>query len=171
MGDEQTRGGLGALLGPLNTPAGRAFIALVLVMLFGVIKSGDGAFYKPGTHRDALRQASVYGILACGMTLVIVTGGIDLAVGSVLALSAVCCAKMAIHWQWPPMAVIPLTLLIGAACGGVSGGVTAKLKIQPFIASLAMMVFARGLAKELSGGQKVSTAIPVGDGTYEYSEV
>ena len=87
-------------LGPmLASPAGRAFLALLLVLIIGVIFNADGAFFKIGTHRDTLRQASVYGILACGMTLVILSGGIDLAVGSMLALVAVCCAQMAIHWN------------------------------------------------------------------------
>ena len=60
--------------------------ALLLVLLIGIVFNADGAFFKVGTHRDTLRQASVYGILACGMTLVIIAGGIDLSVGSVLAL-------------------------------------------------------------------------------------
>lgn len=153
------------------SPAGRAFLALLLVLLLGVIFNGDGAFFKIGTHRDTLRQASVYGILACGMTLVIISGGIDLSVGSLLALTAVCCSKMAIHWNWSGWIVIPLTLLIGAVCGGISGGITAWLRIQPFIATLSMMVFARGLAKYASGGMKVSTAIANPDGTYRYVDV
>ena len=160
-----------ALLGGLNTPAGRALIALVLVMLFGILFNADGAFFKAGTHRDALRQASVYGILACGMTLVIISAGIDLAVGSLLALSAVCCAKMAIHWGWSPWVVVPATVLVGALSGLISGGVTARLGIQPFIATLAMMVFARGLAKHVAGGMKVSTAVQQADGSYEYVDV
>ena len=86
----------------LGTAAGRAFIALALVVVVGLVFHADGAFYKPGTHRDALRQASVYGILACGMTLVIVTGGIDLSVGSVLALVAVVFARLSIHGGWTP---------------------------------------------------------------------
>ncbi len=158
-------------LAALNTPAGRALIALAIVIVFGVLFNAEGAFFKPGTHRDAFRQASVYGILACGMTLVIITAGIDLAVGSVLALSAVCCAKMAIHWQWSPWLVICATVLVGAGSGWVSGGVTARLGVQPFIATLAMMVFARGLAKYFSGGMKVSTAVQQPDGTYEYVDV
>src|SRR5580692_7943587 len=84
----------------LASPSGRAGLALVLVLIIGAIFNADGAFFKIGTHRDALRQMSVYGILACGMTLVIISGGIDLAVGSMLALAAVCCAKMAIHWGY-----------------------------------------------------------------------
>jgi ribose transport system permease protein len=146
-------------------------LALVLVVLVGVLFNADGAFFKVGTHRDALRQASVYGILACGLTLVIITGGIDLAVGSMLALVAVCGAKMAIHWGWPAVAVIPACLLIGAACGGACGLVTARLRVQPFIATLAMMVFARGLAKYASGGMKVSSAVQNADGSYRYVDV
>ena len=155
----------------IANPGGRAFLALLLVLILGLIFNGDGAFFKFGTHRDTLREASVYGILACGMTLVIISGGIDLSVGSVLALTAVCCAKMAIHWSWSGWLVVPLSLLVGAACGGVSGFITARLVIQPFIATLAMMVLARGLAKYASGGMKVSTAIANPDGTYRYVDV
>ncbi|TWT86671.1 Ribose transport system permease protein RbsC [Pseudobythopirellula maris] len=155
----------------LLSPVGRAVLALGLVLLVGVAFNADGAFFKTGTHRDALRQMSVYGMLACGMTLVITTGGIDLAVGSVLALVAVCSATMAIHWEWSAWLVVPLSVLIGAACGLGSGVVTAWLRVQPFIATLAMMVFARGLAKQLAGGMKVSTAVPQADGTYQYVDV
>jgi ribose transport system permease protein len=155
----------------LLSPAGRAFAALVLVFVIGAIFNAGGAFFKIGTHRDTLRQASVYGILACGMTLVIISGGIDLAVGSVLALVAVCCAQMAIHWNWSGWLVAPACLVIGGCCGGVSGLVTARLGVQPFIATLSMMVLARGLAKYASGGMKVSTAIMNADGSYRYVEV
>ncbi len=89
------------------SPAGRAVLALLLVLAVGAIFNADGAFFKLGTHRDTLREASVYGILACGMTLVIISGGIDLSVGSVLALVAVCCAQMAIHWDWTGWLVVP----------------------------------------------------------------
>jgi len=155
----------------INSPGGRALIALGLVLLTGVIFHADSAFYKIGTHRDALRQASVYGILACGMTLVIITAGIDLSVGSVLALVAVCFAKMSIHWRWGPLMAVPLSLLIGAVCGAASGSLAARWRVQPFIATLAMMVFSRGLAKYASGGMKVSTAVQRADGTYRYVDI
>jgi ribose transport system permease protein len=154
-----------------TSPAGRAFLALLLVFIIGAIFNADGAFFKSGTHRDALRQMSVYGILACGMTMVIISGGIDLSVGSILALAAVCCAKMAIHWGYSGWLVLPACLIIGGACGAVSGFLTARLQIQPFIATLAMMVLARGLSKYASGGMKVSTAIANPDGTYRYVDV
>jgi len=152
-------------------PATTALLALLFVLLLGFIFSGDGAFYKWTTHRDALRQASVFGILACGMTLVIITAGIDLSVGSVLALVAVTFSLFAIHWRWSPWLAIPACLAVGTACGAVSGGIIAKLRIQPFIMTLAMMVFARGLAKTVSGGMKVSTAVANDDGTYTYVDV
>lgn len=155
----------------LTNPISRALIALVLVMLMGLVFNADGAFFKWGTHRDALRQASVFGILACGMTLVIISGGIDLAVGSILALVAVCVSIFSIHWNWPAWWALPLSLAVGVACGGLSGSVISFFRIQPFIGTLAMMVFARGLAKMVSGGMKVSTAVQNADGTYQYVEV
>jgi ribose transport system permease protein len=154
-----------------TSPAGRAFAALLLVLVVGMIFNADGAFFKISTHRDTLRQASVYGILACGLTLVIISGGIDLAVGSILALVAVCCAKMAIQWGWSSWLVLPICLVSGLICGGISGFVTAFLRVQPFIATLSMMAFARGLAKYTSGGMKVSTAVRNPDGTYSYVDV
>src|SRR5215469_4931304 len=128
--DIQTNGGFKKFI---TSPAGRAFMALALVLIVGAIFNANGAFFKPGTHRDALRQMSVYGMLACGLTPVIISGGIDLAVGSVLALIAVICAKMAIHWSYPSFVVICACLLAGAGCGSISGLITARLSVQPFI--------------------------------------
>ena len=145
-------------------------MALLCMMMIGMIFSGDGAFHKWSTHRDMLRQSSVFGILACGMTLVIITGGIDLAVGSVLGLIAVVFSIFSIHWGWSPWLAIPVCLCVGAMTGMVSGGLVAGFRIQPFIATLAMMVFARGLAKFVCGGMKVSTAIQSADGTYQFVE-
>ena len=155
----------------LSSPTVRALGALVIVLAIGVAFDADGAFYKWGTHRDMLRAVSVYGILACGMTLVIIAGGIDLSVGSILALTAVAFSLFTIHWGLPPLVSIGLCLLMGAVCGACSGLFIAKFRVQPFIATLAMMVFARGVAKWISGGQKISTAVQQADGSYTYVEV
>lgn len=157
----------GPLMRALRLPFTRALAALLLIVLLGVIFNGDGAFYKWGTHRDMLRQASVFGILACGMTVVIISGGIDLAVGSVVGLIAVVFSIFSIHWGWPPWLAIPLSLLVGAGCGVMTGGFIARFAIQPFIATLAMMVFARGLAKYVSKGMKISTTVQLPDGTFQ----
>ncbi len=161
----------GGIAAWLSLPVCRAVLALVLVFLLGVVFSAGGAFGILGTHRDALRQTSVFGLLACGMALVIVGGGIDLAVGSILALVAVTFSLTSIHWGWTPWLSVPVCLALGALCGGVAGGVTAGFRIQPFIATLAMMVFARGLAKTVSGGTKLSTAVKASDGTFQYVDV
>ena len=156
--------GRGRGLAFFRMPVVRALLALVFILLLGIIFNGNGSFYNWGTHVNALRQASVFGILACGMTIVIIGGGIDLAVGSVLGLVAVAFSIMAIHWQWNPFVTVLFALLLGLAAGAVSGGLVARFQMQPFIATLAMMVFARGLAKLISGGQKISTTMVTPEG-------
>lgn len=155
----------------LATPAMRALLALLLVLACGIVFNADHSFFRLGTHRDALREISVYGLLACGMTLVVISGGIDLAVGSVLALCAVFFSLTSLHWGWSPWLAVPASILLGAACGAVSGLLVSWGRFQPFIATLVMMVTARGLAKTLSGNEKVSTAIAAPDGTMKYVDV
>jgi ribose transport system permease protein len=133
--------------------------------------NADGAFFKWNTHRDMLRHISVFAILACGMTLVIITAGIDLSVGSLLGLTAVLFSLFSLQKAWAPLLAVLACLVIGAALGAVSGGLVGRFKIQPFIATLAMMVFGRGMAKWVSGGQKISTAVLQSDGTYQYVDV
>ena len=160
------------LLGKLfGAPIARAFAALLLVFILGLCFNADGAFFKWGTHRDMLRQVSVYGILACGMTLVIITAGIDLSVGSVLGLSAVLFSIFSIRWGWSAWLAVFATLVVGTGCGMASGSLIARFKVQPFIMTLAMMVFARGMAKFVSGGQKISTAVLAEDGSYKYVDL
>ncbi len=149
----------------------RALFSLLLVFVLGLIFNADGAFLKWDTHRDMLRQVSVFGILACGMTFVIISGGIDLSVGSILGFAAVLFSLFSIHWGWSPLVAIGLTLVLGMIAGSISGIFISKLKIQSFIATLAMMVFARGMAKLVSGGQKISTAVQLPDGNYQYVDI
>ncbi len=148
----------------LKTPVARALLALLLILLLGCVFNVDGAFFKWSVHRDMLRQVSVVGILACGMTVVIISAGIDLSVSSVLALAAVCFAKFTLPFGWPALLAIPAVLAIGVASGALSGLVIARFRIQPFIVTLAMMVFARGYAKYLSGGKKIANYVVEPDG-------
>jgi len=157
--------------GWLQSPFIRALAALLFVLALGALFNAEGAFFKWNTHRDMFRHISVFAILACGMTLVIITAGIDLSVGSILGFTAVLFSIFCIHQGWSPWIAAPVCILAGAACGAASGGLVARFKIQPFIATLAMMVFARGLAKWVSGGQKISTAVLQPDGNYRYVEV
>lgn len=143
------------------------FVPLGAVLLLGVVLNAQGAFFEWQTHRAVLREVAVGGILASGMTVVIVSGGIDLAVGSVLGLSAVAFAWLTLPHGWPGLFALPAVLVVGAVMGAVSGALVAWPRLQPFIVTLAMMVFARGLAKELSGGQKISTYVRLPDGRFE----
>ncbi len=155
----------------LKSPAFRAIASLLIVVLIGVAFNAGGTFFRWDTHRDMLRQVSVNGILACGMTIVIVTAGIDLSVGSVLGLTAVLFALLSMHLGFTPVASLAACVVVGAACGVLSGSVIARFNVQPFVATLAMMVFARGVAKLISGGEKISTAVQQADGSYQYTEV
>ncbi len=139
-----------------DRPLARAWMAVALVGVLGCCFHADGAFFRWPTHRDMLRQVAVYGLLACGMTPVILTAGIDLAVGSIVAVSAVAAAKLIIFGGVDPVLAAGVVSLGGLALGGLSGAVIAKFRVQPFVVTLAMMVLARGLAKQLSGGQKVT---------------
>ncbi|MBP1654686.1 MAG: rbsC [Bacteroidetes bacterium] len=148
-----------------------AAVSLLVVAVLGVIFNGEGAFFQWETHRDMLRQVSVFGVLACGATIVIVSGGIDLAVGSILALCAVLFSILTIGMGWGAVPSMLVTAVAGILCGALSGGLIARFTMQPFVATLAMMVFARGVAKLLSGGQKISTAVQESDGTFRYVDV
>lgn len=149
----------------IRSPLVRAIGAALIIVLLGCFFNADGAFFRWSTHRDMLRQASVSGILACGMTIVILSGGIDLSVGSVLGLTAVAFSILSIQKQIATPIVIPLCLMLGACAGAVSGSIISRFTLQPFIVTLAMMVFARGLAKSpwLSDGKKISTYLESGE--------
>src|ERR1700683_377086 len=93
----------------LTSPHARALLALGAMLVLGCVFHQEGAFFRWSTHRDMLREVAVEGILACGMTLVILSGGIDLAVSSLLALSAVGFARLTIPLGWgagPAIAVV-----------------------------------------------------------------
>jgi len=163
--ERPTRGWLGRGSDALASPVARSLVPLAVVLLLGSVFHQQGAFYAWDTHRAMLREISVHGILACGMTVVIITAGIDLSVGSLLALCAVSFALFTMPLGWGAAVAIAATLALGTAAGACSGALTARYRIQPFIVTLAMMVFARGLAKQLSGGKKVTTYVVDPDGT------
>jgi ribose transport system permease protein len=148
----------------LQSAIARSLVPLLVVVLIGCVFHQDGAFFAWETHRGMLREISVHGILACGMTVVIITAGIDLSVGSVLALCAVAFAFTLMPMGWGTAAAIVCVIAIGVAAGTVSGFFVARYSVQPFVVTLAMMVFARGLAKLLSQGKKVTNYIVDADG-------
>ena len=104
---------------------------------------------------NVLDQVTILGILAVGMTLVIVTGGIDLSVGSVLALSTMIVGWTSHNAGWPLWLSIIAAVVVGGLCGLASGLGITLAKLPPFIATLAMLSIARGLANVITDGQQI----------------
>jgi len=150
----------------------KRFVGLPLILLVALAFSphsprGGLIFLEFGNITDILRQISEIGIISLGMTFVILTGGIDLSVGTVLALSSSIVASLLTRTQWGVPASIAISLSVGAAVlAGVMVGVTngvviARWRIQPFIVTLATMIGVRGLARGLTS----NTNIDIGFGT------
>jgi ribose/xylose/arabinose/galactoside ABC-type transport system permease subunit len=129
-------------------------LLVFLVLCAGLALASDG-FLTGDNLVNVLRQSTINGIIAVGMMLVIMTRGIDLSVGSILALSTVITADM-LQAEWGTMPALGLCLLLGAGLGLINGLLVAWVRIPPFIATLGMMTFARGLALSYTEGQPIS---------------
>lgn len=139
---------MNSALGRITSGAGfRAAIALMGVLVLGCVFNADQTFFRFQTHHDLLGAVAINGIIAFGMTLVILTGGIDLSVGSVLGVGAMCFAMFTMAYQWPAWLAFLACLAIGATLGLLNGVLITSFGMQPFVATLAVMVSARGLAK------------------------
>ncbi|HEY7699384.1 MAG TPA: ABC transporter permease [Vicinamibacteria bacterium] len=132
-------------LGPL--------LGLGLVYLFFVLV-GPEAFATIRTLETIARQTAIVGTAALGMTMIIVSGGIDLSVGSIVALSSVVVA-LTLNGYGGPVTAIAAAALAGAFCGIVSGTLITRLRVAPFIVTLGMLLLVRGAAKGLGKEQKV----------------
>jgi ribose transport system permease protein len=130
-------------------------------VLIGVVSFLSPNFFTADNLLNILRQTSVNAIMAVGMTLVILTAGIDLSVGSVLALCGALAATM-VAMELPIGLVIPLTLGAGALLGGISGLIIAKGKVQAFIATLVTMTALRGVTMVYTEGRPISTGFSDG---------
>jgi ribose transport system permease protein len=146
--------------------AAKSLSALAAIFILAVLVSpttadGSNIFLQLGNLTDILRQVSIIGIISLAMNFVILTGGIDLSVGSILALSTTVVALVLTRWQ-PGLSdsseialAILAALIVSTACGALSGAVIAVLDVQPFVVTLAGMIGIRGLAKWLSNNANV----------------
>lgn len=116
---------------------------------------GLNAFIGVRNLKTVLAQTVIVGIGALGMTLIIVSGGIDLSVGSSVALTSVVGANLLVK-GWPPSVVVPMIILAGGVIGLVNGSLIAWLRMMPFIVTLGMMGVCRGTAKWVAGNQTVN---------------
>ena len=120
-------------------------IVVFFLMYIGAIVFQGKGFLKPQTFFNILNADAALIILSCGMSLVMITGGIDISVGGVTALVSMCCAVYLDYKGGSVFGSMLIALLIGLAFGLVQGFLVAYLDIQPFIVSLAGMFFARGM--------------------------
>ncbi|EIZ1344168.1 TPA: ribose ABC transporter permease [Vibrio parahaemolyticus] len=129
---------------------------IALLFLIVVVSFLNPNFFTVDNILNILRQTSVNAIIAVGMTLVILTAGIDLSVGSVLALCGAFAASL-IAMEVPVLIAVPTALLAGAALGAISGIIIAKGKVQAFIATLVTMTLLRGVTMVYTDGRPIST--------------
>jgi ribose transport system permease protein/erythritol transport system permease protein len=151
------------------------FIALVVVFAFFAVAVEDGKFYTPRNLESILRQSAVYATAALGMTLVIIAGGIDLAVGSVIALTVVVVAWVLnlssggapvdgnrdsgyLIYQWPvllPILAVLAGIAVATLAGAINGLLIVGLGLVPFIVTLGTLGIWRGLAKGITGQKDI----------------
>jgi len=123
---------------------------LAIVGLFGILADH---FLSAATFATLAGRLPHLAVVAAGMTLVVIAGGIDLSVGSVMALSGAVLGIAMTQWKWPLAAAIPLAILTGAAAGCVNGLLTARLRIPSFIVTLGLLEVCRGLTYMVSGSR------------------
>lgn len=148
--DTGNRVKIGAVLGKYG-------VYIALLVLFVSLSIASSSFLTVTNIFNILKQNSVYGILAVGMTFVIVTGGIDLSVGAIVAMSACFAASLAQDGTTTPIfAAILVGVLIGMGCGAFSGFFIAFANIPAFIATLATCTIARGIVYVFTDGRPVT---------------
>lgn len=128
---------------------------IALLVLIGVVSAINPNFFTVDNILNILRQTSVNAIIAVGMTFVILIAGIDLSVGSILALTGAFAASM-VGTELSILLVIPAVLLIGTLLGTLSGVIVAKGKVQAFIATLVTMTLLRGVTMVYTDGRPIS---------------
>lgn len=127
-------------------------IYVILILIFVFFAVCTDSFLSAKNLLNVGRQVSMIGICAVGMTMVLLTGGIDISVGSIIALVGVICAKLTVEKNVPFLVAALIAILIGTVCGLFVGFMVTKFDVPALIATLAMQTIARGLAFILTGG-------------------
>lgn len=131
-------------------------IMLILLMIGGAAASDS--FFTVTNFSNILQYAVESAFIAIGMTFVLLIGGIDLSVGSVMAFASVVAAKMALE-HMPLAAILPVVLCIGILCGAANGLIITKLRVEPFMATLAMMMIMRASTFIFTGGGPLTGSV------------
>ncbi|WP_439525025.1 ABC transporter permease [Marivita sp.] len=140
----------------INGVLRRHGLALAFLVFLGVVALNAEAFLSPGNILDVLRQVSITGMMALGVTFVVLTGRLDLSVGSLLTLLTVIVVDQ--HNITGPFSAIVMTLLVGLAVGAFNGVLVGFVGLNALIVTLAMLSFLQGLVLLYSGGSNVNVA-------------
>lgn len=136
------------LLKEYNREFGLVVALILMVALFGTL---NPLYVSMGNITDIIDQTTIYGLMALGMTFIIIGGAIDLSVGSILAFIGVVVAKMAVAGINPFICIVA-GVIIGLIIGAINGFIVAKMKLQPFVATLGTMSIVRGFAYVIAQG-------------------
>lgn len=151
---------LAPLIDPRTLPLTVTIVLFIVLFGFGsVMYTG---FFSVQVLLDLLVDNAFLLIVSIGVTFVILLGGIDLSVGSVVAFTTIAEAVMAQHWHWPVWVIVPLVLLIGTTFGAAQGALIHFFKLQPFVITLAGMFVARGACFLIT-----LDSIPITDDTFK----
>jgi ribose transport system permease protein len=126
---------------------------ILLVVLCIVVAILNPRFLAPANLQNMARLIGAYGIFSIGLGIVIITGGIDLSVGSVFALLGVLLSMMLTEWGWPSMLAILAVIGVAMALGAIHGLLITQVRIQPFIVTLCGLLFYRGLARFIANDE------------------
>jgi len=125
-------------------------VLLLLLALCAVVASANPQFLSAANIQNTSRLIGTYGIFSIGVGIVIITGGIDLSIGSVCALLGVLLSMMLVEWHWPAGIAVPAVLALGACLGAAHGLLIVRLQLQPFIVTLCGLLLYRGLARYIA---------------------
>ncbi len=125
-------------------------VLLLLVLLCAVVAVASPQFLSVTNLQNVGRLVGTYGIFSIGVGIVIITGGIDLSVGSICALLGVLLSMMLVEWGWPAGVALAAVIAIGAGLGAVHGLLIARLRLQPFIVTLCGLLLYRGAARYIA---------------------
>lgn len=131
---------------------------VLLIVVFGITARN---FFSITTFRTIANQIPDTAVVAVGMTFVLIIAGIDLSVGSVLALASAALGIALVNWGWPLLPAVGLCLLVGLVCGAANGLIVIRWRLPSFIVTLGMLEAARGAAYLMTGSRTIYIGAPV----------
>lgn len=128
---------------------------IILAMVFCYFAITQKTFLKPANLMNVLQQVAIYGIVATGVTFVMISGGTDLSVGGQIACNGLLMAAAMVNWNLPVPVAILLGVVVGIALGSLNGLVSAYLRVTPFVITLCTMLILNGLALVVTNGYPI----------------